>query len=376
MLSRTPANKGQAFQVQVTDVARAVGANPCGRKFVGAEDDALMHGGALDAAAARYGIPRDGWLDLSTGINPNAYPVPDLAPDYWRRLPDSDLYGWLRETAARAYRVADPVMVVPAPGSQMVIQWVPRLIPAARVAILGPTYGEHEKCWAAAGHGVSMVAAPEDVDDGTGVVVVVNPNNPTGRIIERERLLRLAENRLLVVDEAFADVAPDASVAPLVGRPGLLVMRSVGKFFGLPGMRLGFALAERPLADRIREAVGPWAVSGPAAAVGAVALSDETWIRAARVRLRAATARMDGLLIRMGLRLVGGTTLFRLIEHSRSGDLYDLLSQSGILARPCPANPDWLRFGMPGYDADFERLLSALADWPPAKRTPATMVSG
>jgi cobalamin biosynthetic protein CobC len=179
-----------------------------------------------------------------------------------------------------------------------------------------------------------------------------------------------------VVDEAFADVAPDASVAPLVGRPGLLVMRSVGKFFGLPGMRLGFALAERPLADRIREAVGPWAVSGPAAAVGAVALSDETWIRAARVRLRAATARMDGLLIRMGLRLVGGTTLFRLIEHSRAGDLFEHLAQSGILVRPFPANPDWLRFGMPGNDADFERLLSALADWPPAKRTPATMVSG
>ncbi len=335
-----------------------------------------MHGGALDAAAARYGIPRDGWLDLSTGINPNAYPVPDLAPDYWRRLPDSDLYGWLREAAARAYRVADPAMVVPAPGSQMVIQWLPRLIPATRAAILGPTYGEHEKCWTAAGHGVSVVAAPEDVGDEIGVVVAVNPNNPTGRIIERERLQRLAENRLLVVDEAFADVAPDASVAPLVGRPGLLVMRSVGKFFGLPGMRLGFALAERSLADKIREAMGPWAVSGPAAAVGAVALSDDPWIRGARVRLRAATARMDGLLIRMGLRLVGGTTLFRLIEHPRASDLFEHLAQSGILVRPFPANPDWLRFGMPGNDAAFERLLSALADWPQAKRTAATMVSG
>lgn len=335
-----------------------------------------MHGGALDAAAARYGIPRDGWLDLSTGINPNAYPVPDLAPDYWRRLPDSDLYGWLREAAARIYRVADPAMVVPAPGSQMVIQWVPRLIPATRVAILGPTYGEHEKCWTAAGHGVSMVSAPEDVSDEIGVVVCVNPNNPTGRIIEREQLLRLAENRLVVVDEAFADVAPDASVAPLVGRPGLLVMRSVGKFFGLPGMRLGFALGERPLADRIREAMGPWAVSGPAAAVGAVALSDDPWIRGARVRLRAATARMDGLLIRMGLKLVGGTTLFRLIEHPRASDLFEHLAQSGILVRPFKANPDWLRFGMPGNDPNFERLLSALADWPPAKRTAATMVSG
>ena len=342
---------------------------------MGAEDDTLMHGGALDAAAARYGIPRDGWLDLSTGINPNAYPLPDLAPDYWRRLPDSGLYGWLREMAARCYRVPDPAMVVPAPGSQMVIQWIPRLIPASRVAILGPTYGEHEKCWAAAGHFVSTVAAPEDVGDEIGVVVCVNPNNPTGRIIERERLARLAEGRLLVVDEAFADVAPDASMAPLVGRPGLLVVRSVGKFFGLPGMRLGFALAGAPLADKLRDALGPWAVNGPAAAIGAVALSDDAWIGGARVRLRAATARLDGLLIRLGLGLVGGTTLFRLIEHPRAPELFEHLAQSGILVRPFPANPDWLRFGMPGNDADFERLAAALADWPPAKRTPASLAS-
>ncbi len=345
-----------------------------GETIVGAEDDTLMHGGALDAAAARYGIPRDGWLDLSTGVNPNAYPLPDLAPDYWHRLPDTDLYGWLCGAAARAYRVSDPAMVVPAPGSQMVIQWVPRLVPATRVAILGPTYGEHEKCWASAGHSVSMVAAPEDVGDEFGAVVAVNPNNPTGRIIERERLLRLAEGRFLLVDEAFADVAPDASVAPAVGRPGLMVARSVGKFFGLPGMRLGFALADRSLAGMIRDAMGPWAISGPAAAIGAVALSDDTWIRAARVRLRAATARLDGQLIRMGLKLVGGTTLFRLIEHPRAKDLFEHLAQSGILTRPFPDNPHWLRFGMPGSDADFERLLSALANWPPASR--ATRASG
>ncbi len=370
MLSRMIADKGCAR------FTRGGRPSSMGETIVGAEDDTLMHGGALDAAAVRYGIPRDGWLDLSTGINPHAYPLPDLAPDYWQRLPDSDLYDWLRGAAARAYRVADPALVVPAPGSQMVIQWVPRLVPATRVAILGPTYGEHEKCWAAAGHSVSTVAAPEDAGDGFGVVVAVNPNNPTGRIIEREALLRLGEGRLLMVDEAFADVAPDTSVAPQVGRPGLLVVRSVGKFFGLPGMRLGFALADAALAGRIRDAMGPWAVSGPAAATGAVALSDDAWIRAARVRLRAATARLDGMLIRMGLKLVGGTTLFRLIEHERAGDLFEHLAQSGILARRFPANPRWLRFGMPGSDGDFERLRAAVMDWPPAKRASATRASG
>ncbi len=343
---------------------------------VGAEDDTMTHGGAVDAAATRYGIPRVGWLDLSTGINPNAYPVPDLAPDYWQRLPDSGLYDWLREAAARYYRVADPAMVIPAPGSQMVIQWIPRLIPATRVAVLGPTYGEHEKCWADAGHAVHMVAEPDDVGPEFGAAVVVNPNNPTGRIVGRERLLGLAEGRFLVVDEAFADVAPDTSMAPHVGRPDLLVVRSAGKFFGLAGMRLGFALAGAPLADRLRDAMGPWAVSGPAAAIGAVAMADDHWIKAARVRLRAATARLDGQLIRMGLGVVGGTTLFRLIEHPRAAELFEHLAQSGILVRAFPARPEWLRFGMPGNDRDFERLAAALADWPPAKRSPASMASG
>jgi cobalamin biosynthetic protein CobC len=180
----------------------------------------------------------------------------------------------------------------------------------------------------------------------------------------------------LVVDEAFADVAPDSSVAPLVGRPDLLVVRSVGKFFGLPGMRLGFALAAEPLAAALRGAMGPWAVSGPAAAVGAVALADDAWARAARVRLRAATARLDGMLLRMGLRVVGGTTLFRLIEHERARDLYEHLAQSGILARRFPADPAWLRFGMPGTDGDFERLRAALMDWPPAKGASANRASG
>lgn len=327
------------------------------------------HGGGIDAAAERYGIPYDRWLDLSTGINPTAYPLPELAKQYWHCLPEASLTSWLCETAASYYGIADPNVVVPVPGSQAAIQWLPRLLPPTRVAIVTPTYREHAAAWLDAGHQVAEVGAPEDCPE-NAVLVLANPNNPDGRAYAPERLLRLASGRLLVVDEAFADVAPELSVAAHVGRPDLVVLRSFGKFFGLAGMRLGFTLAGEPLATRLRRALGPWAISGPAAAVGAVALADTAWVRAARVRLTAAAGRLDGLLMRAGLRLVGGTSLFRLAAHPRAVDLFTLLAGAGILVRRFADHTDWLRFGIPGDEEAFDRLAEALAACRPQTARP------
>jgi cobalamin biosynthetic protein CobC len=324
------------------------------------------HGGALARAEARFGRPAAGWLDLSTGINPWPYPVPALSPAAWTRLPDRDTLQALLDAAAQAYGIADPTAIVAAPGSQALIQTIPRLHRPGTVAILGFTYAEHARCWAMAGHEVA-VAADLDTAARADCVVVTNPNNPDGRQVAPELLLdlvgRLAERRgLLLVDEAFADVTPTLSVAGAAGREGLCVLRSFGKFYGLAGLRLGFALGAPSLVQRIEAELGPWAVAGPALAVGRTALLDSDWAATMRARLTTAAAALDRLLTAHGLDPVGGTDLFRLVRTDRSSALYEQLGRCGILVRVFAEKADWLRFGLLPDAAATDRLSRVLAE--------------
>jgi cobalamin biosynthetic protein CobC len=252
---------------------------------------------------------------------------------------------------------------VAAPGTQALIHLLPRLLPRQSVAVLAPTYAEHAAAWALAGHAVTDAATLEQALSAT-VVVVVRPNNPDGQVLGATALLRLASQLaarrgLLVVDEAFADLE-GCSLAPALPHPGLLLLRSFGKTYGLAGVRLGFALGGPALAAALRDALGPWAVSGPALHAGIQALSDESWRQAAATRLASDAARLDACLHQAGCRISGGTRLFRLADHADAAGLADRLAQAGILVRQFAGNTGVLRFGLPALEPDWTRLHDAL----------------
>jgi cobalamin biosynthetic protein CobC len=321
------------------------------------------HGGGLAEAADRFGTPAGGWIDLSTGINPWPYAVPALAADAWVRLPGRDSMDTLLRAATRAYGAPDSAVVLAAPGSQALIQRLPFHRDRCRVAVLGPTYAEHARCWRLAGHEVEVV--PTLPEGGFDVVVATNPNNPDGRRLPAGDLVAFAaimarRGGLLVVDEAFAEVTPEVSVAGAAGMDGLCVLRSFGKFYGLAGLRLGFALGATGLLRRLEADLGPWAVSGPAIEIGRLALGDEAWARTTRERLSEASAQLDALLAAHGLSVLGGTDLYRLVETDRAGALFEALGRRGILARAFDAHPRWLRFGLPPDAAASARLADAL----------------
>ena len=327
-----------------------------------AADPWRLHGGAIAAAARSFGIRASDWLDLSTGISPHSFPVPPLPAQTWHCLPDAAAVARLQTVAATYYGAPGPACVLPVAGTQAAIQWLPRILgPAQDVAILAPTYAEHARAWAAAGHRVQLVGRAGEVPSACRTVVIVNPNNPDGRVLTPAQVLALAEHRCVVVDEAFADVMPEMSVAGHCEGAPLIVLRSVGKFFGLAGLRLGFVIAGSALIAQLAEAQGPWAVSGPALAIGIEALADRRWIATARDTLASTARRLDTLLAAAGLAVVGGTDLFRLVADAHASALFEHLARTGILVRPFADQPHWLRFGLPGEDAAFTRLEAALS---------------
>ncbi|MEM8646921.1 MAG: threonine-phosphate decarboxylase CobD [Pseudomonadota bacterium] len=317
---------------------------------------AIEHGG-------EPGGPGRDWLDLSTGINQVPYPFEAPAPESWTRLPLKADTEALLAAAVSYYEAPGPEHLTAAPGSQALIQLLPRVFEPSKVQILGPTYGEHAVCWGRAGHTVVEIAGLEEADP-AHVAIVVNPNNPDGRCYDRVTLIEAARRHSeagswLVVDEAFGDLVPETSAAPLVRDGNVIVLKSFGKFFGLAGLRLGFAVAPEALSETLRAEFGPWAISGPALTIAARALSDETWCQETRTRLASDAARLDAALAEAGFDVVGGTDLYRLIHSEKAQNLYAHLRALKIHVRRFSDHLNWLRFGLPA-PSDEERLRDAL----------------
>lgn len=370
------------------------------------------HGGRLCVARALYPRAPEPWIDLSTGINPEAYPAPYASAAARGRLPTPEEIRALEVTAGRAFGVDSADRIAAAAGSEAALRLMPYALegrapaesrpmpyalrgqaaaesrpmsyawPAEEAVVVGPTYSSHAATWQQAGAHVHFAnGIASDMSDSLDVAVrfaesmpprsaitLVNPNNPDGALISREHLLRLhdviaSRDDHLVVDEAFADAEPVCSVAAFAGTaryPQLIVLRSFGKFYGLAGVRLGFVIGASPVIARFRELLGDWPVSADAIAAGLAAYADDPWATHTRERLLHAARRLDDVLIRSGFAIVGGTSLFRLARHDDARNRFENLLRAGVLARPFDHDPTLLRFGLPHEPSAWQRLADAL----------------
>lgn len=310
------------------------------------------HGGGVDAAVRRFGGTRAGWLDLSTGINPCPYPLGEVSAQAWTTLPDETALAALEHAARDFWQIPDGAAVLAAPGASALIARLPHLAAAGRVGIGNRTYNEHARAFAAAGWQVC-----DPADGRADARVIVHPNNPDGRVWTAADL---AQDRVptTVVDESFCDVMPDVSLIKEATRAGFIILKSFGKFWGLAGLRLGFAIGDPALIAVLAQGLGPWAVSGPALEVGVRALQDPDWAGATRMRLARDAQRLDAL---MAVPLVGGTSLFRLYDVGDAAFVQAHLARAQIWTRIFPYSTRWLRLGLPGTGADWARLEAAMA---------------
>jgi len=321
----------------------------------------LEHGGRLRLAAQQSGIALADWVDLSTGINPEAYPVPAIDPLCWQRLPEDDDG---LEAAAAAYYGNDRLLALP--GSQAAIQGLPAIFQPVVVACLAPMYEEHPQGWQRAGHRLRRLPTlARALAAATPNVLLCNPNNPTATQISRVELLDAADKLRqrggwLIVDEAFADAEAEHAVVDLAGSddyPNLIVLRSLGKFFGLAGARVGFVFGAAEKLERLREMLGPWPVANPARFVARAALEDTAWQQGARQRLIAASQRLAALLAPLGE--VSRTSLFCTVKTEQVAPLYEHLARRAILTRRFDEH-GLLRVGLPGNEREWRRLAAAV----------------
>ncbi len=306
------------------------------------------HGGGLDEAVSRFGGRREDWLDLSTGINPHPYPIGKTEFRDWADLPDRSAHQALVRAARDFWGVPNDAVVLPAPGASSLIARIPALAPKGRVQIKSPTYNEHAAAFSAAGWNISE-------DGPVDARVLVHPNNPDGTLWD----VRDIDAHLNIIDESFCDVAPEASLVKQAVQPGCLVLKSFGKFWGLAGLRLGFAIGRAELIEQLATMLGPWPVSGPALRIGATALQDIEWAARERTHLRQASSRLDQILESNGAELAGGTSLFRLYKVDSAQLWQDRLARNHIWTRIFPYSNSLLRLGLPPNHG-WNRLSEAL----------------
>lgn len=338
--------------------------------------DNHIHGGQLIKVAKKYNIPLSEWVDLSTGINPNGYPIPAIPQSVWNRLPEKG--DELHKTAAQYYQCDSLIAVA---GSQVAIQLIPTLFSKCSIGLIQPGYYEHAKHWQQHNHNIirfqhnptknnneelALITQINNKIHSLDALVIINPNNPSGICFSKQQLLSwheilMRKNAYLIIDEAFMDTDNTNSMLSNNILPNLIILRSIGKFFGLAGIRLGFVFSNKTILNKISDIQGPWPISGPSRWIACKALTDNNWQNQTRSLLLENVMRLKFLLSAHQLTPYGGTNLFQWVKTPKAKMIYHCLNQQGILTRLF-SEPDSLRFGLPKTEIQWKKLDHALQD--------------
>ncbi|WP_117235498.1 threonine-phosphate decarboxylase [Vibrio maerlii] len=337
----------------------------------------IHHGGKLLEAIGVYGGSKEEWVDVSTGVSPYTYPVTSIPLEAWNRLPE-DNDGL--EIAAQSYynsRIT-PVAIA---GSQAAIMLLPLIVTehlgrCGTICLPSVGYKEHQHAWQKLRHNNQMwdldfyddIPSDEQVKR-ADVILIINPNNPTGYFIDQQTMHRLqqqlhAKGGRLIVDEAFMDCTPEKSILPTFNTQSkldenLIVLRSVGKFFGLAGARVGFVFAVSPILQKLREEIGPWTVTGPARWVVNQALQDGTWQQQTRQQLKTDITRLESLISNAWRCHYTSGNLFVTAYLNNAEITHQTMCKNQVLARLCDEN-NAIRFGLPKQDWQWDRLEQVL----------------
>jgi len=355
------------------------------------------HGGDIESAVSFFNIKRERWLDLSTGINPNSWMSQNLyLPDeIFQRLPEKN--DELQLAALRHYltciedqqnMMAPPIAlsasnILPCAGSQQAIQWLPQLRQQKsvnwqqdKVWVTDGSFSGHRESWENAGFRVNIspcqqierVLVTQKVD----VLVVINPDNPTGYQWDIAKLLSWAKilsrrGGWLIVDEAFAHELQSSVCSQLEENiehlSGIFVLKSVGKFFGLAGIRSGFVISSEKNIKALSNLQGDWALGHVAQYITQKAFMDSQWITSQIQQLSQQSQRLNMLISKyFGIKAIG-SSLFQTFYSANAYQYFYKLAEKGILVRFLPATQfsnTGIRIGLPANEPEWERLELAI----------------
>ncbi|TYO98448.1 L-threonine O-3-phosphate decarboxylase [Geothermobacter ehrlichii] len=348
----------------------------------------VPHGGDVFAAARELGVEPAAILDFSASINPLGPPEEAMRAaaeslTACRHYPERDGES-LRQALAEQHRL--PVdCLLPAAGSTELIYLLPQVLRPRRALLLAPAFGEYARALQLAGCRVEELiwqpGSPFDLDRllaaldaETDLLLLANPGNPSGEALPRQLLLalidRLPPRISLVIDEAFADFCPSISLLDQVSRRSRLwVLRSLTKFYAIPGLRAGFVAGPAAGIERLRWRLPPWTLSVPAAAAARACLAAADYRRRTLDQLPAWRRQLCDGLEKLGLSVIPGAAnylLVRLPEDLRpAADLVAALRRRRILVRDCASfsglDDGWLRLAV-RCPEENRTLLAALAD--------------